>query len=462
MNVKKVIFSLFAALITMFQASAVAPSITKKDFSNAARQAAGNADTKYEQARNIYNWITSNITYFYDAKRPVSTAEKALENMRGDDLAFCDLFWHLANPLGIKCEIVNGMARYLDKHVVKDHAWLIVETERGPIIVDPMWGAGMHKANNMFVRYSKTDKHWFDADPYYAIFTHFPDSASMQLITPPVDSVRFVTMPIVYPKYADYGIEGKTLFDAAMKNQCHLPVVARYDSKVFDLVNIPPLEELRIGQYQEFHVKAHKPCAFAISIDGYLARQKWTAGPDSITVIRYMPKKSGELQLLLDEGETYSLVATYQVPEATEADLKSIEDTEPYASHVFDHLKRINIDVLDQIGVDPQKLLAEVRAGRITESVAAFYAANADCYKVVDVPLNFTLKAGEPVTFVLRPMGDYKWATINNGKWNRKWQKNDDGTISITVTPEAGDFSINVLRDPNAETYPYCIRYEVK
>ena len=74
-------------------------SASKYDYAPIAQQITDGEVTKYDKARSIYQWICKNISY--DTTYQIYTADKCWELKRGVCQAYCELFYRLAEPLGI-------------------------------------------------------------------------------------------------------------------------------------------------------------------------------------------------------------------------------------------------------------------------------------------------------------------------------------------------------------------------
>ena len=78
------------------------------------------------------------------------------------------------------------------------HAWLYVYTDgyKG-ILIDPTWGAGGIN-DGRFVQNVNRDS-WFDVDPAWMIFSHYPGNDDMKMLDIPVSEEQFKQLPIQYP-----------------------------------------------------------------------------------------------------------------------------------------------------------------------------------------------------------------------------------------------------------------------
>ena len=142
-----------------------------------------NCSTDYEKAFAIYQWECKNIAY--DVTLNVHDGEECFKKKKGVCQAYSELFVMIAKECGLKAKIIVGKAKVDPKSTglrIKDngHAWVKVKTEKGWILVDPTWGAGS-VSKKKFIR-SENNMSWFDVDPKWMIFTHFPDNAKNQML----------------------------------------------------------------------------------------------------------------------------------------------------------------------------------------------------------------------------------------------------------------------------------------
>ena len=187
MRVKMAIIAMVVAAVAVAQTTGgdmmqqqVAP--TRYDYTQVARQITEGCSSKYEQAYAIYRWLCDNISY--DTSYSIYTADECWDNRRGVCQAYSELFYRLAEPLGLETHIVRGDAK--GPGGIEGHAWVfvIVEGTGTGILVDPTWGAG--SVNGSTFTHREDDDSWFHVDPYWMIFTHFPDEASYQFLPQPV------------------------------------------------------------------------------------------------------------------------------------------------------------------------------------------------------------------------------------------------------------------------------------
>lgn len=157
----------------------------------------GNAVTKKEKAKAIFDWLCSNIAY--DTTLQIHNADRCWQTRRGVCQAYCELFVHLAKAVGVTADIVVGKSKNPDGIVSdENHAWIFVYTKGYEgIFIDPTWGAGSVQ-NGIFK--AEVNDLWFDIDPDWLIFTHFANEKDWnQKASADVSYEQFVKLPYSCP-----------------------------------------------------------------------------------------------------------------------------------------------------------------------------------------------------------------------------------------------------------------------
>lgn len=158
-------------------------------------------DGEYEQATDIYNWITSNIKY--DLKKyekfdnSIRSASEMLKVKKGVCYDYANLFWEMCNSIGIEAYVINGYSKgyqyYPGMPFLKaNHSWNIINVDSEWIICDATWGSGFitqkpgffNKAlyittrtaftNNKLLFEQTTFNNYFDVKAEDMIYTHYP------------------------------------------------------------------------------------------------------------------------------------------------------------------------------------------------------------------------------------------------------------------------------------------------
>lgn len=436
-------------------------SDTRYDYTSIAQQITSGAASKMEQARSIYQWICRNIAY--DTTYQIYTADECWDKRQGVCQAYCELFYRLAEPLGIHTIVISGKTKDMQGNVSgKGHSWALVEMEDGWILVDPTWGAGGIK-DNMFQR-KENDMSWFHVDPYWLIFTHYPDETRYQFLDIPIDWEEFKHLPSIYPAYGDFGWNAKDVFMKVTRGEIQsLPVLHETHTQYLDLLDIPMQQTLRSGRYYQFCVKKKKEDAIVlIHNEEFVHEGKWEQNGDVYT-LRYMPVSAGTLKISVAESDKkYSAAVSYQVVAPNREELKHIEKHRPFKMPELKSVKNLDVERLKAIGMDGTALLAEARRNKIT-SLPILYKDAETMLSEVDVPFSEKLYVGKAYTFSFIPKGGLDWQIINGEDWYGEWKIEPvTGRVSMTVIPKhKGKLKISVqLREGGS--YSTMIGYQVE
>jgi len=143
-----------------------------------------NINTEKEKIRAIYIWITHNIKYDYTKKNKNSTyplshnfSEEVLQKRKGVCLHYSSLFKTMAEDVGIKAYIINGISKnYKDSISALSHSWNAVKIDNSYFFLDLTWASGF-VINNIYVNefrdiyfLSKADEFIKDHLPYDPIW----------------------------------------------------------------------------------------------------------------------------------------------------------------------------------------------------------------------------------------------------------------------------------------------------
>lgn len=99
----------FIALLCCSFVGVYSISSTKYDYTNVSNQIVAGCESKYEQAKAIYKWLCDNIAY--DTSHTIYSADDCFDNKRGVCQAYCELFYQLSEPIGLKVEIISGLSK---------------------------------------------------------------------------------------------------------------------------------------------------------------------------------------------------------------------------------------------------------------------------------------------------------------------------------------------------------------
>lgn len=436
-------------------------SETHYDYTNLAKSITEGCNTQTEQARNIYLWICRNIAY--DTQYQVYTADECYDKKKGVCQAYCELFYRLGEPLGLKTSIISGRSKDLYGQIERNkHAWILVEADGKRILIDPTWGAGFIK-NGTFVR-SNHDMSWFQIDPYWLIFTHYPDDSNYQFIEKDIDWNTFTWLPVLYPSSTEYGWDGKEMFTRILNGSIQsLPKIYEQYSEHLSFIDIPMQKTLKPGNFYTFTIQKKTTNTLALIHDGeFIYEKEWQTNGDNYT-LEYMPVSAGTLMLSIGKSEKkYNAVVVYQVSKPTSAELKSIEEHSPLRMPEIKKLKNLDLKVWELIEADTHKMLSTVRQQRVT-SLPILYKKASDYLREVNIPYSEILKIGECYTFSFIPQGGLDWQIINGEDWYGDWQIDEvTGRHTMQITPlHTGKFRLSVqLREGGP--YESLVGYQVK
>ncbi len=433
-------------------------SPTRYDYAPIAQQITAGCDSKYKQAYAIYRWLCDNISY--DTSYSIYTADECWDSRRGVCQAYSELFYRLAEAVGLNTHIITGMGKTRDGRVEK-HAWIlaIVEGDNTGILIDPTWGAGSVD-NGTFIR-NENDDSWFHVSPYWNIFTHFPNDETYQLLPQPISRSQFDALPPITPAWGKLGFDVQTIYDRCMAGDTDLPKVYNTGMGIIYLHQVPDKQTLRVGTNYRFAVQKLQPCELAI-ISNRTAVTTWQQ-QDGVYYADIVPTEAGELTFGFKQGNdrSYATVLEYKVAQPTASDMARLEEANAAALPEIKGLENFNPEMLEKYAVDTRKLLAGVRDGSVT-TLPTFYQTKGQC-ALEDVPLNGTLQRGQSYTFTLRPQNGVQWSIINGSTWHKNWVIDPEtGSMTMTVVPDtAGTLVLAVQLQPN-ESYEYCLCYQVQ
>ncbi|MBP5358842.1 MAG: hypothetical protein J6Y69_06625, partial [Treponema sp.] len=185
---------------------------TTMTLEKAAKEITKTAKTDKEKARALFTWIKKNISYdsasvgnpdnFSDSSLDARSAEGTFRNRKGVCDGYSSLFFEFGIFVGLDVDYVTGMVKldssYNKMNELTDeknaHAWNCVHTDKGDILLDCTWG-------------------WFDVDPAYMIFSHYPNGDNFQNLSTALTYGQFKDLPYVDPSVESYGIDGAELLE---------------------------------------------------------------------------------------------------------------------------------------------------------------------------------------------------------------------------------------------------------
>lgn len=178
-----------------------------------------------DKARAIFSWIAFNIKYDYNAylnpprvqgfsysseaekERKIQELknkliQKAFNSKKAVCEGFTALYQHLAESVGLKCEIIRGDSKISlrdigRKNTSSNHAWNTVLIDKRWRLIDVTWGQGYYDTSKgrMVNEFAPI---YFDTDPDYFFAKHFPDSGSY--LGTQLNKEEFLNGPLIYNK----------------------------------------------------------------------------------------------------------------------------------------------------------------------------------------------------------------------------------------------------------------------
>ena len=436
-------------------------SETHYDYTDLAKSITDGCNSQTEQARNIYLWICQNIAY--DTQYQIYKADDCYSQKKGICQAYCELFYRLGEPLGLKTTIISGQSKNQYGQIDKNkHAWLLVEADGKNILIDPTWGAGFVK-DGKFIR-NNNDMSWFQIDPYWLIFTHFPDNSNYQFVDNNIDWKTFTQLPVLYPSSTEYGWDGKKVLTSILNGEISsLPKVYEQYSAHLSFIDIPMQKTLKAGHFYTFTLQKKTANELVLIHDGeFVHEAEWQANGNNYK-IEYMPVSAGTLMLSIGKSEKkYNAVVVYKISKPTPTELRNIEEHSPLRLPEIKRLKNMDVKAWTLIEADTYKMLKTIRQQKIT-SLPILYKKAADYLREVNIPYSETLKVGESYTFSFIPQGGLDWQIINGEDWYGDWQIDEaTGRHTMQITPlRTGKFRLSVQLRRGAP-YESMVGYQVK
>lgn len=275
-------------------------SASAYDYTLMARRIVGGAETNYEKAQRIYLWICDNVVF--DATGSLRTADEVWTHRTAVCQGYCELFYRLAETVGVKTKLVNGKCRRPLAHgKLENHVWLQVATERGEILADPTWGAGF-TLSNRFVRL-KQPLLWFDVDPAWFIFSHLPKNERRQHLEPVVTDEQFEALPYMTPLAGLLGIAPCDALKQMLEGGEDFPVVRMQDAswpQQIRLKSVPTVRRLHKDSTYTFVVeKLATEAQLSLDTDGAVYNENQWQCEGNLFTLTLTPQQQGPLSLTL-------------------------------------------------------------------------------------------------------------------------------------------------------------------
>lgn len=192
-------------------------------------------DSDYDRARAIYSWMAFNIKYDYNAflnpprvqgfsysseaekQRKIkqlndNLIQKAFKSQKAVCEGFTALYQHLAELVGLKCEIIRGDSKTNLRDIGRkttssNHAWNTVLIDKKWRLVDVTWGQGYYDTSKGRM-VNDFNPVYFDTDPDYFFAKHYPDSGTF--LGDRISKSDFLDGPLIYNKTIENDYKIKT------------------------------------------------------------------------------------------------------------------------------------------------------------------------------------------------------------------------------------------------------------
>ena len=426
-----------------------------KPLAESITEGAEDQSTKLEL---IYRWICSNIEY--DTSGTIYKADDCMVERKGVCQAYCEVFFRLAEALGIESEIITGETKdHTNSLSDKDHTWILADSGMGWILIDPTWGAGS-VIDGKFT-FSVGDMSWFAVNPYIMLTSHRPFDESYQRVADLITRDQFLKMDRIDPVFGGLGLKASSAFDEALENRLSLPKMYGTVSEDMMLEKIPLLGTLNVGEKYTFKAGSNDRYRYEIRMDDKPIHEGCWNYADGMSVAEFVVACEQNVFIYVldrnaEEGEV-AAAFEYKVHGDPEG-WKTVQEQDPFLSPEMKEVRNINIDFMRMIGVDGKKLLAELEENS-SDSVPLMYAG-LEKLELINVPLHSPLKVGQEYTFEFRCDSWRLLAIINGETWHRNWDRaaRKEGVFKMTVLiTEPG--SVMLAYNSDATTYHFLLEY---
>lgn len=429
-------------------------SASNKSYDELAHRIIEGRSTDYDKVRAIYAWVCKNIAY--DTTYSIYHADECYEKRKGVCQAYCELFHYIAKAVGIHSVIIKGRSKEKDG-VISDtgHAWLVAAVGNDKaILMDPTWGSG--SVINGEFSHKKSIWAWFDTDPKFMIFTHFPDVAEYQFLEKSLSYNEFKALPTAHDSWIHYHLDIERLFLLARRNLLYTPnFFAGNDDLQMQILDMP-LKRLVVGHSYTFKIRLLAK-EFGIEIINGIAHTRfseWTDEGEGIYSINYIPRHAQEVRFCCnDPHNTNNLNVLFSYDIALSS---SDQDT------TNGQEQRIwSPDEWANAGITPERRKALIEAKAIV-NLPTFYTGMGALMEIVEIPMDSTLRVGQCYTFKFRPRCNKEWGILENKiRLHKEWTRDTDGTLYMTITPTmAGPLYLSFSEDGRA--YRACIGYTIE
>lgn len=458
---KHLTVALTVLLVSISASAQVKPSETSKDWKMISKDITLSAAEEYYQAEMIYRWVCDNIEY--DRNATIHTADEAYEKKKASSMGFCEVFYRIAEASGLKTQITIGESKEIDGSVNHDtHAWIIAETDRGLILIEPTWGAGL-MLDGKFVK-TPNNMAWFDVDPHVMVSTHFPARPKDQLLENPIDKEAFEKLPYIHACLEKYGLKGKESLKKGLDGSLRLPVIYGCLTNEMMVTAIPVAGTLKAGEKYLFEAVKNDSYDYVIRIDDIdIEPDQWIENSYSHRA-EFTVAGNGKVMIYVIDKNTKNgeVAAAFEYAIDTEGvNLEEVaEHVDPYMSPELQGIKNLKVNIFKRLGIDGHELLEEIRETG-SHAVPEIYT-DINKMEIIDIPLHSPLKLGWEYTFEFLPNTDAEWVIDNSGTWHREWDKkaHKEGVMRMTVTVKNLGYLVLMVKIRNNE-YVQVIKYAV-
>lgn len=437
---------------------------TEYDYGPMAREITTGATSKYEQAEKIYRWICANIAYDIDYQ--FFSADETRENGKGVCHGYCELFYQLGNAVGLEVKIIPGFSKNLQNKIGNDrHSWIIAVTEKGDILIDPTWGAGM-VIDKVFYR-SDSDMTWFDVNPYLMATSHMPFESKFYLTDTQISDDTFKRIPHIYPYLEKLGLDARSSFTQACEGKLSLPTIYGNLSENMGFIKVPLEKVLSYGSYYHVEYKENDQYDLAIRLDENEVPSHAWKNENGVISVDFMMTAMKEVRIVaMEKGKTEGNAAggfgyEVEIPEVIpEEAIAAIEEYDPYLSPDLKEIKHLNISWYKQVGIDGRMVLDSIRVTG-ANAVPQVYQ-DAKKVEIISMPMHSPLKVGKEYVFHFKAAPKEKWALVLNNfaytEWEEKPRKEGEYIYKFTI-PEVGTLALAI--NVGGNTYQYAIIWDV-
>lgn len=154
----------------------------------------------------LHDWTIYAIRYddaaYRSGRIPPQTIHSVIANGKGVCAGYALVFKVMCEMAGIPCQVINGYGRGVnyqsgqrDEQIAINHAWNAVFIKEGWYLMDVTWDSNYTWQSG---DYSQT---WFLSPPEAMIYSHLPQYAVWQLLTPVKTNSEFLTLAEFSPQF---------------------------------------------------------------------------------------------------------------------------------------------------------------------------------------------------------------------------------------------------------------------